>query len=248
MRKRPAALACLALGGGAVALALATAGPEVTGCTTHQCDQSSYEWPLQQALPDGGVMAGGFMLDENTYVSNGIDAPWLIFRGNTTVKLWFPPEVAGRQYELPIVGVGIDEMPNSIESQEEGGNYTLGVGQLAIFNDLNTRPTSADGGECSADGGADGGLDGGSTCIPIYGGSVTVTNSSCASYFLSVEVHFALPEVAPVESPSIDSGSSGAGRSTVGAGIDAGAGAVVDSGVGPLAEASAGDAGDTGSD
>ena len=162
MRKRPAALACLALGGGAAGLALAAFGPASTGCTTHQCDESFYEWPLQQTLPDGGVMAGGFMQDENTYVSNDLDSPWLVFRGNTTVKLWFPPEVAGRHAKLPVVAVGTDDTPNSLESQEAGANFTDGVGQLAIFNDLNTRLTIADaGGECAAEGGADGSLDGG---------------------------------------------------------------------------------------
>jgi hypothetical protein len=193
-------------------------------------------------------MRGGFMLDDNTYVSNGIDMPWLIFRGNTTVKLWFPPEVAGRQAELPVVGVGVDETPNSPQSQEEGANYTTGIGQLALFNDLNTTPTSADGGECVPNAGGDGGLDGGSACIPLYGGSVEITNSSCASYFLYAEIHFALPEVAPVESPSIGSGGLDAGSSMAGVGIDVGAGTAVDSGGSPLAQASAGDAGNAGSD
>jgi hypothetical protein len=247
VRKRPAALACLALGGGAAGLALAAFGPASTGCTTHQCDESFYEWPLQQILPDGGVMAGGFMQDENTYVTNDWDSPWLVFRGNTTVKLWFPPEVAGRHPKLPVVAVGTDNTPNSLESQEAGANFTDGIGQLAIFNDLNTRLTIADaGGECAAEGGADGSLDGGSTCSPVYyGGSVEITNSSCASYFMHVEVDFELSDAGAVESSSTDSGSS-----TVGAepGIDAGAGAVVDSGVGPVAEASAGDAGTTSSD
>jgi hypothetical protein len=189
VRKRPAALACLALGGVAVAVAvaLATAGPEVTGCTTHQCDQSFYEWfPGAQALPDGGHVPGrGFMLDEDTYVTNDLNDPWLIYHGNTTVKIWFPPEVAGRTVEPPTVFAGTDDTPNSPESQEEGANFTQVDGQLATFTLLNTNLTYADGG-LVGDGGVDAGAGG-----AIYGGSVLITNSSCASYFASVVVHFA---------------------------------------------------------
>jgi hypothetical protein len=192
------------------------------------------------------VIAGGFMQDENTYVTNDLNSPWLIFHGNTTVTLWFPPQVAGRHPKLPVVGVGIDDTPNSIQSLEEGGNFTIGVGQLATFNNLNTNPTNVDGGACTLDGGADASLDGGSTCGPgYYGGSVEITNSSCASYFMHTEIDFDLVDTVAVESPSADSGSSMVGAQ---AGIGVDAGAVVDSGAGPLAEASAGDAGDAGSD
>ena len=34
----------------------------------------------------------------------------------------------------PLVYVGTDETPNSVESREEGANYTTAVGQLATFN------------------------------------------------------------------------------------------------------------------
>jgi hypothetical protein len=189
VRKRPTAMACFAIGGGAVGLALATPGPEVTGCTTHQCDQSSYEWP--PAL-DGSC--GGFMQSEDLYVSNDLNAmmgpappctspitgsqsyasTWLDYHGNTTIKLWFPPEVAGRTVQSPIVDVGIDDMPNALFAMDAGINYTTAVGQLAILNALIVypKPVKPPGRDY------------------LVGGSVTITNTTCATYFAHVEVTF----------------------------------------------------------
>lgn len=240
MRKRPAAAACVAIGWSALGLAMATAGPEVTGCTTHQCDQSSYEWfPYAPQLMDGGHANGqGFMLDKDTYVTNDINAEWLTFRGNTTVKLWFPAEVAGRQVEPPLVYVGTDETPNSLESREEGANYTNGVGQLATFNELNTSLTYENGGgvtEDKADAGYVCASEGGVGCV--YGGSILITNSSCADYSMHVEVHFASGDVGTL--------SSGAQASRGDAEVDAAASADVgvEAPASALAEAGPMDAG-----
>ena len=62
MRRRPAALACAGFGCVAVAIAMAT-GTTETGCTTHQCDSSSYDY------------VNGFMADDNTFVTNDIEQP-----------------------------------------------------------------------------------------------------------------------------------------------------------------------------
>jgi hypothetical protein len=200
VRKGPATLACIALGGGAVALALATPGPEVTGCTTHQCDQSSYDWfPLDAGRGPGG----GFMVDEDTYFSNDPNQPWLVYHGNTTVRFWFPPEVAGRTAEVPQVFVGIDQMPNSPDALDSGANYTQGVGQLAIFNTLSTQNPDGAPGPYEQDG-------------HLVGGGFMVTNSSCASYFAHVEVHFA-----HLDTPTID-GPEGGGPMVVARAGDAG--------------------------
>jgi hypothetical protein len=196
VRRRPAAAACIAIGGGALGFAMATAGPEVTGCTTHQCDQSSYDW---WPTPDGGPgPGGGFMQDENTYVSNALDQTFLDYHGNTTVRIWFPAEVAGRTPEVPSVFVGTDDMPNSDASEADGANYTQAIGQLATFNLLNTfpEPRVVDGHR--------------------VGGGVWITNSTCALYSAQVTVHFAI--VDPTEA-----GSAGGVR-LAGAGADAGIG------------------------
>ncbi len=158
------------------------------------------------------------MLDEDTYVTNDMNDPWLTYHGNTTIQVWFPPEVAKRCVVAVTVYAGTDETPNSAQSQEEGANYTMIDGQLATFTLLNTNLTYVEAGAESG----------------FYGGSVMITNSSCASYFARVVVQFGHCEAGA-------SGSAGGGPT--GAGIDAGAGAVVDSGVGPLAEASADAAG-----
>jgi hypothetical protein len=167
VRKRPAVVACAALGCGGLALALASAGPAATGCTTHQCDQSSLDW------------VDGFMLDENTYVTSAMDSDWIPFRGNSTIRIWFPVQVLGRVPLIPVVTVGLDQTPNGGAAFVPGDNYTFGAGQLALLNSLNT-----------GDAGPDGGLvhdmvDGGS-----YGGGMSVSNSTCASYFARVEVQF----------------------------------------------------------
>jgi len=193
--KRPIAAACVAIGGGAVGLAVATAGAEVTGCTTHQCDQSSYDW---WPTPDGRPGPdGGFMQDEDTYVTNALNQRWLDYPGNTTVRIWFPPEVAGRTADLPIVAVGTDDAPNSDAAVSLGDNYAPAGGQLAIFNLLNTfpEPKMVEGHR--------------------VGGGVWVSISSCASYFVHVQVHFARVD-------STEAG--GAGDGSRGAGADAGIG------------------------
>jgi hypothetical protein len=167
-------MACFAIGGSAVGLALTATGPEVTGCTTHQCDQSSYDWP-----PAVGGSRGGFMQSEDFYVTNDINTTWLGYNGNTTIRLWFPPEVAGRIVQTPVVDVGLDDMPNAPFAMEEGLNYTTAVGQLAILNALMVfpEPVIVD-------------LEGKKYRV---GGSVTITNTTCASYFVHVEVTFVRP-------------------------------------------------------
>jgi hypothetical protein len=172
VRKRGAALTSGTLACGAIGLALATGGSAQTGCTTHQCDQSSYDYYPATTLPDGGHVPGGGFLVDDTYFTNDIDSNWLTFQGNSTVRIWFPPEVAGWYPYLPVVAVGTDPTPNSVASQDAGFNYTQGVGQLGIFNveNIDTEPKMVNG-----------------HCV---GGGVSITNSTCATYFAYVEVQF----------------------------------------------------------
>jgi hypothetical protein len=168
---------------------MTAAGPAATGCTTHQCDQSTYVWPSAPALLDGGHAAGhGFMVDENTYETNGLNDPWLDFRGNTTIQIQFPPEVAGRTPLLPVVAIGTDQDPNSPAAEDAGANYTQSVGQLAIFNDLNTNPVANDAGTV------------------LYAGGFALTNVSCASYFAHVQVQFLPRDAATETSGALDGG------------------------------------------
>ncbi len=192
MRKRRAALTCAAFALGAMGLALATTGPATTGCTTQQCNQSSYDF------------VGGVMLDENTYVTSYMDSSWLAFPGNTTVRIWFPTQVLGRVAKIPSVTVGLDPTPNGGDEFQSGDNYTLAAGQLAILNCLSTAPTPVG---APVPPGCPGTLlkpDGGS-----YGGEISVTNTTCAKYFLRVEVDFTeadasgpLDGLAPIDAPA----------------------------------------------
>src|SRR5215831_18219480 len=147
VNRREVATTCVTLGGGAIGIVLAAAGPASSGCTTHLCDQSAYPWPPGHLLlPDGGFTAGGYMLDQNTYVSNDRDQPWLVFHGNTTIQIYFPPQAACRIPKSPAIEIGTLATPNSVAAFEDGGNYVPAAGQPAILNELNTVPTLEDGG------------------------------------------------------------------------------------------------------
>jgi hypothetical protein len=217
VRRRPAALACIALGCGAVGLALATTGPAATGCTTRQCDQSSYDF------------VSGHMLDENTYVTNDMDSDWMLFPGNSTINIWFPPQVLGRVPLVPVVEVGLDPTPNGGDEFVPGDNYTFGAGQLALLNSLNTGNTHPPG----ADGGPQAWVvDGGH-----YGGGISVGNSTCANYFARVEVQFVPLDAGTPTDPVNDGGSLDSGANAI-------TGAVPDAATeGALADAGLADAG-----
>lgn len=168
---------CTTLGSGAIGIILAAAGPAVGGCTTHECDQSQYVWPPgHEPLLDGGFTVGGYMLDQNTYVSNDLNQNWLDFPGNTTIQIYFPPRAACRVAKSPDIEIGTAETPNSVAAYDDGGNYVPAAGQPAILNELNTDPIF----------GPDGGIK--------YGGGLLLTNSSCALYAVHVEVDFAETE------------------------------------------------------
>lgn len=187
MRKRPAALTCVGLVGGAAALALATVGP-TEGCTTHQCDASSYPY------------YGGHMLDPLTYETNDVNATWLDYRGMTTIQIWFPPEVFGLTLENITVYTGLDPTPNGGDAFVDGDIYAMGAGQTAVYNSFNTTPAR--------------GTDGGPTLKVIdgasFGGSLDVTNNSCAVYFARIVVTFAHP-TEPVAEASVANVSAEAG-------------------------------------
>ena len=213
MRKRPAALACSALGCAAVGVALATAGPAATGCTTHQCDSSTYDWFPMEALPDGGQSPGGFMIDENTYVSNAIDSDWLrLSRHDDGPDPGSRPRCWGARRCCPACGSGSTRLRTEATPYVNGDNYAPAAGQLAILNFLETAP-----GGFAADGGSLGAVkydkdDGGH----LVGGGFSLTNGSCALYSASVEVDF-VPLDSTGTSAAVDGGS------PVDAQVDAGA-------------------------
>lgn len=140
----------------AAVLAPATGVPWMHGCTAHQYDPSSYDY------------YNGHMIDANTYVTNDWGEPWPKLSPNGTIRMWFPPEVAGRYPKPPIVNIGVDPTPNGGSSFVSGDTYTTAGGQLGEFNFSNTDRQTSDAG--------------------TFGGGLWLTNASCASYCARVEV------------------------------------------------------------
>jgi hypothetical protein len=107
---------------------------------------------------------GGFALDDNTFVTSGWNDRWLPYDGGETLIVWFPPQFAGRTAKIPQAVLGTDPTPNDVVNN--GNNFTPVAGQLVLYNDLNTNDAGT------------------------FGGSFTVTNGSCASYYARFEVDF----------------------------------------------------------
>ena len=140
-------------------LAATALGIGATGCTTHDCD------------PNSSDFFGGQMLDENTFVTGGWYDPWLPYPPNTTIRIWFPPEVAGRTPRVPSGLVGVDQTPNGGPDFANGDNWTVAAGQLAYYNFLQTNASVQAG--------------------HAVGGGFSVTNATCAKgYYARFEVDF----------------------------------------------------------
>jgi hypothetical protein len=170
-------------GCGVVGIALSAGdGPALTGCETHNCDPSSYDY------------VGGFMQDENTYISNDLNQPWLTYFGPTTIRVWFPASVAGRVPRAPPrVLIGPDQTPNGGVDFEAGDQWLQAVAQLAEFSSLETSDSGA-----FPIKGPDGG-------IFQAGGGVGITNDTCAHYYARIEVDFVPLEDAGAPGLAVDS-------------------------------------------
>jgi hypothetical protein len=129
------------------------------------------------------------MLDENTFVTGDWGDPWLPYPPNTTIRIWFPPEVVGRTPRAPIGEVGVDQTPNGGPKFAGGDNWTNAAGQLAYYNFLQTNASVQAG--------------------HAVGGGFWVTNATCApNYFARFEVDFVPLE--PDAGANDEAGSSGA--------------------------------------
>jgi hypothetical protein len=171
VRRRPAALTCVGFGTTALAIVLATGGSTSTGCTTHQCDSSTYDY------------VDGFMEDSTTFVTTAITGPWIQYNGQTTIRIWFPKEVLGWTWKIPQVLVGTEATPNTLADFDDGDVSSPAAGQLAEFNLVTTAPqTGADGGPFYVVNGKE------------FGGFLQLTNASCAPYFAFVQVEFVAPQ------------------------------------------------------
>jgi hypothetical protein len=135
--RRARALALGALGATVMTTALAaTAVPAATGCSTHQCDPSSYDY------------YGGIMLDANTYATSELNQPWIHYGPNTTVKIHFP-NVGRAPAGVPIVNIGTGDEPNGGPDFQWGQNYTPASGQLAFLNFLDSNGMWVTNGSCA---------------------------------------------------------------------------------------------------
>jgi len=113
MGERKAWVAC-----GAAGIVASTVVALAPGCTTHQCDSSSYDY------------YGGEMVGPNKYVTSDLNEPWISYGGNVTVHVHFPPGI-GRM-PLQIDGlVGTSATPNGGQDFVGGDNLSSSAGQLA---------------------------------------------------------------------------------------------------------------------
>jgi hypothetical protein len=88
------------------------------GCTTHECDTSS-------ATYDGGEMVGPDM-----YVTNDLPDDWIMYSGNETLHVLFPPGVG--RVPLSVSGqVGTSKTPNGGAFFMGGDNNAAAAGQLS---------------------------------------------------------------------------------------------------------------------
>jgi len=127
-RRRGRVLACGVAGAGAVACAVAVTVPAATGCYTHQCDASSYDYAPGVA----GYL--GHMVDANTFETSGWDETWMNYPGMVTVNVRFPYDV-GRAPTSIKGYVGTGDTPNSpLGGDFQGGeNWVETSGQLAEY-------------------------------------------------------------------------------------------------------------------
>jgi hypothetical protein len=149
---------------GVFAIALSTtAASTISGCTTHQCDPNSYDY------------VDGFMQDPDTFVTTALNDRWLTYNGNTTIRVWFPKVTEGR-VPIAIIGqVGVGGTPNGGplfggDAFAPGDDWTSAVGQLAVYDFLNTLSGPVEG--------------------ELRGGGFWVTNETCADYVARFTVQF----------------------------------------------------------
>jgi hypothetical protein len=170
-------------------------------------------------MTDAGAAPGGFMIDENTFVTSSLVGPyasstpaWIGIPGNRTLLILFPPEVAGRTPLEPKCMIANGQNPNDPSAGPDGVTFTTASGQLAEFNDLNTRLSSFDDG----------------AAIEYFGGSFFVKNATC-----QFEYYRCIVEFVPLDAPP---------SPMVGASAEAGADAGATSADGALDDAALDDA------
>ena len=96
-----------------------------TGCTTHQCDTSSY------------TFTQGDWIDENTYETNPINGTWLPYPPNVFVTIQFPPPFNDNATRLPVAVftyVGTSATPADDVNSD---SWTPASGQLALYAFIN---------------------------------------------------------------------------------------------------------------
>jgi hypothetical protein len=106
---------------------------------------------------------------------------WIGIPGNRTLHIWFPPEVAGRTPLAPTCFVANGPNPNDQNASTFGVTSTLASGQLAEFNDVNTRFSSFNDG-ATAD---------------MFGGSFEIKNATCQFEYYRCIVDFVPLDAAP---------------------------------------------------
>ena len=151
-----------------------------TGCTTHQCDPSSYDF-----------FGPWILLDDNTIATTIWACTRRTIRGSRSTgpppfAFGFRRRSAARTVLNVVPQVGTDLTPNGGDEFMPGDNWIYAIGQLAYFNFLQTglEFVNSHGAFVAPD--AAGGI--------AVGGGFSVANATCAPYFARFQINFAPEE------------------------------------------------------
>jgi len=121
LRKRSALSRAVGVGLGLVLTSLTAQ----TGCFTHNCDPSLYDY------------YGGRILPDNTYETNAIDEPWLDYPGNVTIRVHYPRDVGNAGWSIipaGYIGLSKDANVDQDANLDPNGTTSQAAGQLAEYS------------------------------------------------------------------------------------------------------------------
>jgi hypothetical protein len=171
----------VASSGALVCVLAAGSVPIAVGCYTHQCDPSAYAFcpaecatnpAAEPGLCPPSCVAGGHVVDENTYETTPFSGNWIPYPHMVTINIIFPIQFQRRIPSWIDSYIGTGDAPNDTP----GDSLTNPSGQLVLYSFIGPEAGCVeDGGFCAL-------------------GGFLVTNGTCADYSARFVVHFDSPD------------------------------------------------------